>query len=221
MNSGIYTRLYKFYDAKYGFLNIQNKRLKISTLSDLNDPFEFLGYRFTDKKARLDWRRRTEKALSKIGLICFCRDWRNPVIWSHYAHKHEGLALGFDVQTYGLIPVRYESSRKKFPGYSGILNPDPEKFFQEIIGYKFSHWRYENEVRRMAGLKDDSRQDGIYFREFDASLQLKEIIIGCKSEISKKQLESAIDLDGISVKTARLAFNSFDVVQQKLKHLQK
>ncbi len=196
----------------YGLQNLKNKRLKISTQYDLNDPFEFLGYRFSEKKDRLDWERRIEKALSNTGLICFCRNWRNPVIWSHYADKHKGLALGFDVSTYGLIPVRYETSRKEFPGLLGLLNPNPEKFFQEIIGFKFSHWSYENEVRCMERLNEDFCEEGIYFKNFDAALKLKEIIIGHRSEISTKKLASSIDLEGIRVKTARLAFNTFDVV---------
>ena len=33
-------RVYKFTPAQYGICNLQNKRLKLSTVDDLNDPFD-------------------------------------------------------------------------------------------------------------------------------------------------------------------------------------
>jgi len=215
----LYTRLYKFYDAEFGLKNLKDSRLKISTISDLNDPFEFMGYRFKDRKERVDWRGRIKSYFKNKGIICFCRDWRNPVIWSHYADKHRGIALGFDVQSYGTIPVKYRTTRLDRPNKTEVLQTHITDLMQNSIAYKFSHWKYEKEVRTLENLDNRNTENGLYFKEFDACLRLKEIIIGCRSEITSKTLHQNTDLKGIEVRTARLAFKSFDVVQQRLKRL--
>jgi len=64
---------------------------------ELNDPFEFLGVDLSDP----DFRRQikaTKKTLSESrGLLCFSKNWHNPVLWGHYADKHRGICLGFDM----------------------------------------------------------------------------------------------------------------------------
>jgi len=45
------------------------------------------------------------------GLLRFSRDWHNPVLWSHYASRHTGLCLGFDVPDDCLGPVSYSRKR--------------------------------------------------------------------------------------------------------------
>ena len=35
--------LYHFSNSEYGLDNIKNRRLKVSRIMELNDPFEFLG----------------------------------------------------------------------------------------------------------------------------------------------------------------------------------
>jgi hypothetical protein len=45
-------RAYKFLDEKFGIKSLQEKRLKISALDDLNDPFELLPYEMTDRNKR-------------------------------------------------------------------------------------------------------------------------------------------------------------------------
>jgi hypothetical protein len=41
-------RVYKFTAAKYGINNLQNNRLKLSTIDDLNDPFDLCPLDTTD-----------------------------------------------------------------------------------------------------------------------------------------------------------------------------
>ena len=45
-------RAYKFLDEKVGIKSLREKKLKISTLEDLNDPFELLPYEMTDHNRR-------------------------------------------------------------------------------------------------------------------------------------------------------------------------
>lgn len=43
-------RVYKFTSAKYGISNIRDHRLKLSTIDDLNDPFDLAPLDITDSE---------------------------------------------------------------------------------------------------------------------------------------------------------------------------
>ena len=45
-------RVYKFTTAKYGITNIRDHRLKLSTIDDLNDPFDLALLDMTDPDIR-------------------------------------------------------------------------------------------------------------------------------------------------------------------------
>ena len=45
-------RVYHFANREYGLDDIRQRRLKIATINDLNDPFELLGPSALDKEAR-------------------------------------------------------------------------------------------------------------------------------------------------------------------------
>lgn len=49
-------RAYKFLDAHFGLRSLTEKRLKISTLRDLNDPFELLPYELSNRMHRMAMR---------------------------------------------------------------------------------------------------------------------------------------------------------------------
>src|SRR4051812_20082149 len=48
---------------------------------------------------------------SRRGLVCFSRNWIDPVLWSHYAQRHRGLCLGFDVKRDEIELVDYFDDR--------------------------------------------------------------------------------------------------------------
>ena len=86
-------RVFYLTGAQYGISNIALRRIKVSRFSELNDPFELLGVSLADKAKRKAFRLTKEKIDKSKGLICFSRNWRNPVLWGHYAEKHTGIAL--------------------------------------------------------------------------------------------------------------------------------
>ena len=57
------------------------------------------------------------------GLICFSRTWSNPLLWGHYAEKHTGIALGFDVPDQLLSQVLYTSQRVRIDVDSKTKRP--------------------------------------------------------------------------------------------------
>ena len=202
-------RIYHFLDSHYGLENISHKRLKISRIIDLNDPFELLGVDLHDQEMRSALNRTKEQLASNRGLICFSATWRNPVQWGHYADKHKGLCLGFDIPDDLLMKVTYTQKRLKLPS-----NID-ENFMKKILSTKFTHWRYEKEYRVFLSLSNNI--GGLYFKEFSNDLKLKQVIVGCESCVSRSQISEALsDYEyEVEVFKARPAFRSFKIVRQK------
>lgn len=192
--------------------------MKIAMIEDLNDPFEMLGFSNHNPELRKGWQYFKKDTSSRFGLLCFSKSWRNPVQWSHYADGHRGLCLGFDVPKRLLIEVTYSDQRWK---------PDPAAFLAggrwaqkeltRIFSAKFSHWRYENEVRCIIPLSTVVRDGDFYFEHFSGRLSLREVIVGHRSTLSRKQVLSALRglKRDVSLLKARLSFRSFSVVRQR------
>lgn len=99
-------RVYHFINEKFGLENIKRRRLKIARIDELNDPFEFIA-RADNERERAALRATREEQTKKTGLLCFSRSWQNPVQWSHYADRHRGFCLGFDVPDALIKEVTY------------------------------------------------------------------------------------------------------------------
>ena len=82
---------------------------------------------------------------------------------------------------------------------------------------KYSHWRYEKEVRAMINLDERDAATSHYFVDFSDDLMLREIIVGATSALSRAKLQDALREMSQEVKLmkARLAFRSFRVVRQR------
>jgi hypothetical protein len=104
-------RAYHFVNHEFGLDDIRRRRLKIATLKELNDPFELFGISLHDEHLRRAFRVMKEEISRDRGLLCFSRKWSNPVQWSHYAQKHAGLCLGFDVADDAIGLVNYSRRR--------------------------------------------------------------------------------------------------------------
>ncbi|WP_421863502.1 DUF2971 domain-containing protein [Parvibaculum sp.] len=203
----------------------------MTTLADINDPFEFRAIGTEDKSLRRsleDWR---NDLPASLGFVSFCHNRTNPVIWSHYADGYRGICLGFDVDDLYLYPVRYVTERviMSEEEFSSALTDRSSKEISSLLATKFAHWEYESEKRVFYGLNEDEviRDNGLYFAPFDDMFSLREIILGPNydpiSDTSlKKELRRVVSsVKGCSVKTARTAFKTFDIVFQQDKRKQK
>lgn len=211
-------RVYHFLNRHWGLDDLARRRLKISRLKDLNDPFELLGYSSRDPSIRAAFNRTKDQMAATTGLLCFSRSWRNPVQWGHYADKHRGLCLGFDVPDVLLTAVSYRRHRLQ-PDLVAIEG-DPagaERHMRQIIATKFTHWRYENEVRCFVGLDPEDCENGLYFMPFSEQLALREVIVGHCADISRAELAAALgdSCEAVIQRKARLAFRSFRIVEQR------
>lgn len=211
-------RLYHLLSSEYALENIEYRRLKIAEIGDLNDPFELVAVDQSDKQQRVIWRNWRKDQEKKWGLLCFSKSWKSPVLWSHYADKHKGMALGFDVDDQLLMPVKYTRKR---------LNLDVEKLFDtgkldqvlmnKLMRTKFLDWAYEKEVRVYASLTVKDPVKGLYFADFSQKMKLKEVIAGPLCAINEATISKHLNKEDANVKLikARLAFQTFDVVRNK------
>lgn len=211
-------RLYHFVSSVYGLEDIAKRRLKVATIGDLNDPFELLAWAYPTSGGRKALRSTKAQISSMFGLLCFSRNWHNPVQWSHYAERHRGLCLGFDVPDEIAVPVQYRAKRL-VPDEQHILSIDADLSGEVLasLSTKYSHWRYENEVRIHTSLTDRDEETGLFFQSFGPDLVLREVIVGSESRLTRADIQRALgDLSSnVDVFRGRLAFKSFRVVRLK------
>jgi hypothetical protein len=184
---------YKFIGTQYGLDDIAKKRIKISQFSDMNDPFELLGARFSDARVAkivLPYFNNTK------GALCLSRNCFDPVLWSHYADKHKGMCLEFELaESVPTSEARYidrpsEANAKDLiraletntMNMEGDWLPVWNVVFGPLLLTKFSNWKYEDEVRIITSL--DEQQDGMFFYDFTAEFRLKGVILGARSASS-------------------------------------
>ena len=207
-------RVYHFLGAKYGLGAVRKRRLKASLLNELNDPFELLGIDLSDEGLRRAMERTKDQLSASKALHCFSMEWTNPVLWSHYADKHRGICLGFDVPDELLLKVRYVSERLPSNALTEGTVQDREEFMKQLLGTKFAHWKYESEVRIFVKKDTDT---GLHFTDFSDNLTLKEIIVGMQATTTEIDIDQALGEDAgeVEVFAVRAAFKSFDVVRLK------
>ena len=208
-------RVYHLLSAENGVSDIALKRIRISRVRDLNDPFELLAAKLDNKfhrKGLRDWRTEFNEG---NGLLCFSKSWENPVLWSHYAVKHRGVCLGFELADDLAVPVKYTADRLPV----GFVDGDPAKglessFVTDLLTTKFEHWRYEDEVRVFVKLDPAEQQGGSFFYPFSDKLRLSDVILGPLCEMPVSEIRGLVrgTYHRVGVYQARLAFKWFKVV---------
>jgi hypothetical protein len=205
-------RAYHFLSAKDALDDLRNRHLKISEIDKLNDPFELWCVAQSDPGLRVDMRKYKAQMSLKFGMLCFCREWHNPVLWSHYADKHRGICLGFDIPSKTIKPVKYEARRSPLSPPLTVGKAD------RLLYTKYRDWKYERELRSWIELKERDPVSGLYFYGFGEEILLREIIVGPLCGIAKVEIEAALQgyRPKVKIVRARLAFKTFRIVRNKL-----
>ena len=176
-------RVYYLTGAQFALSNLALRRIKIARFEDLNDLFELLGVDAGDKEIRAAFLTTKEQINENRGLICFSKSWSNPLMWGHYAEKHTGMCLGFDVPDNPLATVIYAKRPLKIKIDPARILKQTEKLMEKLIRRKFINWKYEDEMRLFVGLDHDTVESGKYFLPFSEDLMLREIILGPRCEL--------------------------------------
>lgn len=107
---------------------------------------------------------KTMTSLFNIG--CLCTDYKNRLMWSHYADSHKGFCIEYDYSSYGdkddeilPFPVVYSNKRVKVP-WKPAFDNSPENLDEATsklamaLLTKDSAWQYENEWRILVNAQD-------------------------------------------------------------------
>jgi hypothetical protein len=212
-------RLYHFTTGKFGLDDLCNKRLKIAQFDDLNDPFELKSVNLCDPlHARAfdetrDFEGYKSTMARRYGVLCFSEDKTDVLQWSHYADRHRGICLGFDVSgSQGKFgQVQYVTERLPWPDKLDIA------FSWKLLTTKSKAWEYEREWRVFLELRDGiwSECAGrmLYFADFGPELALRDVILGAASRISVSEVLQAMqDYAGtVQVSRMRLSCSRFEL----------
>jgi hypothetical protein len=196
---------YRLLSAGHALQVLQTRRWKIGRLDELNDPADCFpviqGLPEIEGQGMEDAiKRYLAPIYESIGMVCFCTDVTDPVVWSHYADQHRGIALGFnfDPEKGGLIPhhVSYENKRPVL-AYSEIEaikksgGPDNVGWISKIATDGFTtkapSWHYENEVRIFCHLGSSACvMDGRFY--FESCGCPADVVLGLRCTVRPRDL---------------------------------
>ena len=128
-------RVYHFIDEVHGLQDLREKRLKIARINELNDPFELMGVELSNCELRQAMENMKEDVSAKLGILCFSESWESPVQWAHYANRHKGLCLGFDVPKRFLTKVNYCDKRLPADHFIATHAADAASIKAEMTDY--------------------------------------------------------------------------------------
>lgn len=206
-------RVYHFLSATNALKDISKRRIKIAQFQDLNDPFELLPPDLSDKSMRKAFRAFKKVMEQSNGILCFSRTKREPLLWSHYADKHRGMCLGFDVRDDTLKEVKYVSRRLVLKSLRNLTKGTAIKF----LSTKYQGWSYEKEVRAFLSLEEKDERNGLYFADFGDGIKLKEVLVGPECKVKKKEIMARLrGYPNVRVIKTRLAFTKFSVVENRM-----
>lgn len=214
MNMQIY---YHFLPSKYATEDLRKGRVKISLINELNDPFELLPYlRYNMSQKRSQYHKIRSAVSKKYGLLCFCKTWGEPLLWGHYADKHKGIAIGFEILKDEVLEVKYTDKRRRFE----LTNSQRknEKLFLDLAKAKYEKWSYEEESRIIVELEDCNLEKKLCFLPFKTRLKVKEIILGCKFD--KTEIENIRGLANelnVRVILARQGWGNYKILKDGTK----
>jgi Protein of unknown function (DUF2971) len=205
-------RVYKFLDSHFALQSLSEKRLKISKFEDLNDPFELIPYNLSNQGQRWALQAMRRQLGQNRGMLCFSATWKDPVLWAHYADKHKGICIGFELPTKFCKRVFYVSKRSTFPRKVTL---NDTAIAQVILYTKFKNWKYEQEVRSYITLEDE--ENGLYFADFGSDLRPFLVIAGARCTTTKAEIIKALGPMAKTVKLikGRAGFRRFEIVKDK------
>lgn len=211
-------RVYKFIPAQYGISSLKEKRLKVTRIEELNDPFDLCPLDASNPAVSKVAEALTSHLWKTTAILCFSRNWDNILLWSHYGDSHKGICLGFDISE-GDPGMNYDTDVLYQPNLLKIRSPqDLPDIADRLSRTKHESWSYEQEVRMFVELNDPPDAKGLNWIEFGSHLVLKEVIIGaqCDPATSKKVKETVKKLYGDTVESwyAGMRTDAFLLVKQ-------
>ena len=205
--------LYKYSSSHHAMQAIQERRLKVSRVNELNDVHDCRPHIVYRRKSSSEFNAgfgqgMTSAVTRTMGIVCYCGNAVSPLVWAHYGDSSRGVALGFELNE-GLF------DRPEVPGDSRMvvrvvyrsefemlywedeIDPIPEesrKFELLIRGYntKSAQWEHEHEYREFVDLLGCTLSAGLYFSNFRPG-SLREVILGERCSLEPRFVPTLIN----------------------------
>ena len=206
--------LYKFMTAAHAKDAIRQHRIKISTISDLNDPYEMVPC-IVDANGALMYSTETVRATlqghltPRHGLICLSKSIDEPLLWSHYADKHKGIALVFNFPAdEWIVKIKYKQDRVSIDlSGEGELSPKLYGAYEQLIKQKYTGWKHEQEYRFIVEINPHTLKDGFYWKELPPEY-FSGVVLGCLCEDAECDIQKLLHESGFkNAKVARAQMN--------------
>ena len=134
--------------------------------NEMNDPMEGVFYYDPKHKYLLN---DISEGKRKQLICCFSTDYKNTLLWSHYADSHQGCCLEVEVLS-RLDPYEVHYS-KNIPDVAGSR-------VEDILTHKSCYWEYEKEVRFF---KEEVNCKGNRTRPY-ISVKINKVLLGYRMQ---------------------------------------
>jgi hypothetical protein len=120
------------------------------------------------------------------------------------------LCLGFEISSRFLKPVSYIENLLQLDLRQINSGDQANAIMDKILWSKYVHWKYEDEVRLWVGLSES--EGGLYFKPFDADIQLVEILGGVRFDDTLNDEErKVLSSCGVDIFRTRLSECDFKI----------
>jgi len=200
--------VYRYLNEQYALEALQTKTWKVGRLLELNDPADCQPIlvnappQNTPEEETSFATRYLSGLYEDVGVVCFSNEITDPVIWSHYADSHRGIALGFDFDPGSgdtLHKVTYQDCRPTIDyQIAQGLRPEGQvtpAFIDKVIKYGFTYkapsWAYEKEYRRFVWLGSPSitMKGAHYFEHFMTAPD--RVVLGVRCRLTESDIVRA------------------------------
>jgi hypothetical protein len=219
-------KLYRYMRDEAAIKTIEARAFRVSRLTELNDPFEWrIGIE--------GYAPELEEALDKqmdgfveilgqdMGIICFSKEIKDPVLWSHYTNVHRGIAFEVNVNVSpDLVATLHEVDYDKPPitiplqRLPQMSNSELGELVMNFYKQKSRSWRYEQECRFVIDLKACRPDGGGFLWDKMPPTFITRAIIGFRSSIAEPYLRQALDLNGFQhtqILKAKRSLKTYDI----------
>ena len=204
--------LYRFLDAASALKTIESRSFKISRIRGLNDPFEWrVGITGIVPEGESVANAIIESLIDfnhqMMGILCFSDTFKEPVVWSHYADKHRGVAfeVSFVFNPKEVHQMRYTSERPvidanvyiKLQYDKAALHNYLTPLIMGLMRQKSPGWEYEQEYRVFFELSTLNIAGGLYFKRIQDNF-LKRVILGWECPLEEQYIVKALKANGLT-----------------------
>lgn len=176
---------------------LRNHSLFATSPREFNDPFDCIV------KLEMSDQRREKEIQSRVnqhaGVVSFSENKDHILMWAHYANKHLGVCLEFDLNRWKDMPVHWDKIDYLMKRPLLTLSQDEQDsvgILRKMAFAKHKDWKYEKEWRIICSFKDPSERYLIFPKEI-----LTGIIFGLKtSHDDRKRILKTVNTSDFGIK---------------------